>query len=356
MKATALIYCCLALWTGTTLAVQDGEQLADRFRPYYKFSIDRGQEPCRPCSWQWFIAHADLYRGKNRLATSAQLSTTNLLTFPEADIRQAHGHFCALELRVPAGARSGQPWEDVINDGAGLYAQCEDAGDGFVVLTYWTLFAYNKTMVIGNHEGDITAVTVVYDRKRDCLVRTSYGMHGRVVASFDLDPLGPGEVTQLTGRGTDGKQLSVPAKRIRAVHDYQDGPFWHRSSIPEIYLVQDPRSGKWEHLAMFCEWGSHEPWPNPSGSFTVAPKHRGDDISFLPGRVTYLGSFDNPTGKEAPFVFFNGRWGTVPKCIIFHRSCFYPEGRANNHFKIPENQFVDRDFFDGRKLHWPPVR
>src|SRR5579884_3769139 len=71
--------------------VNDDEQLVQRFRPYYKFSIDDGREPCRPCSWQWFAAHSELYRGTNRLASAAELATNynNLLKFPDADVRTA---------------------------------------------------------------------------------------------------------------------------------------------------------------------------------------------------------------------------------------------------------------------------
>jgi len=161
---------------------------------------------------------------------------------------------------------------------------------------------------------------------------------------------------QLRGRDADNNPVSILARQVRTPRDYQDGPWWHSPSVAEVYFAQDPQSQRFEHLAMFCEWGSHEPWPNPTGSVTAAPKHTGDDVSFLPRRVRYLGSFANPTANEAPFVFFNGIWGNDPKGIIFHRSCFYPEGRARNHFKIPEDKFVDRDPFDGRGLGWPPKR
>jgi len=181
-------------------AVDDGESLANRFRPYYKFSVDRGREPCRPCSWQWFAAHAELYRDQKRLATGADFATNpaKLLSFPDADIRTTRNPVGLLSLRATFQTRAGEPWPAVINEGAGLYAQCEDAGGGFVVLTYWTLFGYNKTTVTGDHEGDITAVTVVYDRTHDRLVRASYGIHGRVIDSFDLIP--PKKPSQVSDR------------------------------------------------------------------------------------------------------------------------------------------------------------
>lgn len=338
--------------------VTNGEQLAERFRPYYKFSIEDGSEPCRPCSWQWFVAHSELFYGDTRLASSAELATNynKLLTYPDADVRTASKRECILTLRPAESSWGGEPWENVISNGAGLYVQCEDAGNEFVVLTYWTLFAYNKTTVTGDHEGDIIAVAVVYDRKRDQLARASYGMHGKVLASFDLVPAKNEQIVELKGRDPDDKAVSVRAKRIQTARDYQNGPWWYTPSDPEVYLVEDPVSGRWEHLAIFCEWGSHEPWPNSTGNAMLTPKHNGDGVSFLPKRVRYLGSFEYPNSTEAPFVFFNGQWGNVPKGIIFHQSCFYPETRAHNHFKIPERSFVDRDFFDPGTLPWPPSR
>src|SRR5205814_205552 len=36
--------------------------LAQRFRPYLKFSRDNDQnEPHAPCSWQWLVQHSDLW-------------------------------------------------------------------------------------------------------------------------------------------------------------------------------------------------------------------------------------------------------------------------------------------------------
>jgi hypothetical protein len=346
------------LTSAANAQVPDGETLAERFRPYYKFSVDRGREPCRPCSWQWFAAHGELYHGAQRLATASQLASdpSNLLSFADADIRTTRQPVGLLKLRAKTPeSHAGEPWSAVINDGAGLYAQCEDAGGGLIVLTYWTLFGFNKTTVTGDHEGDIIAVTVIYSRFSNRLVRVSYGMHGAVIESFDLPPTSE-ELVELKGRDPENKPVSILARRVRTPRNYQDGPWWHSPSRAEVYFAQDPDSRRFEHLAIYCEWGSHEPWPNPTGSVMTAPKHTGDDVSFLPRKVRYLGSFADPTPTEAPFVYFNGVWGDDPKGIIFHRACFYPEGRAKNRFKIPLNKFVDRDFFDGARLGWPPAK
>jgi hypothetical protein len=348
--------------------VPDAEQLTQRFRPYYKFSLGSGgaQEPCRPCSWQWFTAHSELFHSGTRVATSQQLRDDPrlLLAVTDGNILSTQNPTGPLKLRPAPQAAEGEPWPSVINTGAGLYAQVEDAGDNFVVLTYWTLFGFNRTTPLGaaaggNHEGDLTAVTLVYDRLQDQLVRAFFGLHGRILESFDL--LGANVIgeQQLVGRRENGGAERVTAKIIRIARDraYQNGPFYYSPAAPpDLYLVQDPQSGRFEHLAVFCEWGSHEPWPNPHGSAILAPEHKGDGISFLPKQVRFLGSFNNPVAAELPFVYFNGYWGKVPKGIIFHRSCFYPEGRKRNHFTIPEPSFVDRDPYGEGTLRWPPFR
>jgi hypothetical protein len=365
---------CLAVVAAMTVfacsgqaEVPDAEQLAQRFRPYYKFSMEgNSQEPCRPCSWQWFAAHSDLFLGQNRIATFDQLrkDPSLILSLPYGNILRTKNPTGPLKLIPTEGTAAGEPWPDVINTGAGLYAQVEDAGDNFVILTYWSLFAFNQTTAIealggGNHTGDIIAVVLVYDRTRDQLVRASYGMHGRIIESFDLTGATFAGERELSGCRVDGSTECVKAKAFCIAPDrrYENGPYYYSPSDPaELYMVQDPKSKQFEHLAVYCEWGSHEPWPNPYGSVWLTPSHNGMGISFLPVAVRFLGAFNHPAQAEAPFVYFNGYWGKVPKGIIFHRSCFYPEGRKRNHFKIPGNSFVDRDPFGNGTLPWPPLR
>ena len=347
----------------TQTVVSDAEQLAQRFRPYYKFSVENGstQEPCRPCSWEWFVSHSRLFRGDKLIATTDQLlkNPRLILSVPDGNILTSQRPTTPLQIRPNVDGQTGEPWDNVINSGAGLYAQVEDAGNNYVVLTYWTLFAFNRTTVSRDHEGDITALVLVYDRNQNKLVRASYAIHGKVLESFDLEfPISISDA-QLVGRRADGATESVIARvsRISDSRKYQNGPYWHSPAIPaDLYFVRDPQSGRFEHLAMFCEWGSHEPWPNPHGSVVAAPKHGGEGISFLPHQVRLLGSISNPVPKESPFVLFNGLWGNDPKGLIFHRSCFYSEGRKSNHFKIAETSFVDRDPFGEGTLPWPPPR
>src|SRR5262249_41368399 len=127
------------LWSGLALALaaptirgtaaETHAELVQRFRPYYKFSIDQGDEPCHPCSWQWFVDHSELWRGSVKLQTP-----TNLLELADADIRRTGSPTAVLQLRPRAGFRTGEPWSAVIDEGAGLYAQAEDVDSRHVVL------------------------------------------------------------------------------------------------------------------------------------------------------------------------------------------------------------------------------
>ena len=353
--------------TGAPLQPQDAQQLAQRFRPYDKFSVEGSdQEPCHPCSWQWFAAHSDLFAGQKRLATAEQLRNNPglILSAPDGNILTAKNRTGPLKLIPRPGTTPGEPWAAVCDTGAGLYAQVEDAGSNFIVITYWNLFAFNRTTAIaalagGNHSGDITAVVLVYDRARDQLVRASFGLHGRILESFDLAGAAIARHEELCGCRADGGDERVRTQVIRIAPGakYEEGPYYFSPADPaELYFAQDPQSKRFDHLVVFYEWGSHEPWPGPGGWLPLTPDHNGKGISFLPASVRFLGTFSHPSSAEAPLVYFNGYWGNVPKGIIFHRSCFYPEGRSRNRFNIPPASFVDRDPFGNSTLPWPPSR
>lgn len=141
---------------------------------------------------------------------------------------------------------------------------------------------------------------------------------------------------------------------ISEEHRYQDGPWWHSPARPsEVFLAKDPSTGQYEHIVSFIEWGAHEPWPNARGSAALMPKHSGDDVSFLPKKVRFIGPVSKPVPSEAPFMFFNGLWGDPPS-LVFHKSCFYVSGWEHNVLEIPSDDFIDRDPFREGDLFWTP--
>jgi hypothetical protein len=73
----------------------DGEVLAQRFRPYYKFSSDPGHggEKVRPVSWEWFVSHSEFSQGGKTILTQAQLAAD------PTQILRAIGPNCDSDLR-----------------------------------------------------------------------------------------------------------------------------------------------------------------------------------------------------------------------------------------------------------------
>ena len=322
------------------------EALAQRFRIHAKFTVEgsRGAEKMRPCSWPWLYARSRLVGKKGKvLVGSAALARNPREILRHADLR----HYARNEARdatlLPVHDKTleGQAWSEVVK-GAGFYAQVTRINERLYNLVYFTLYAYNKTTVTGDHKGDLTAVQLVYDRVLDRIVRVAFSIHGSVIEAFDLLSATSTRKVMLSGRGVDGKPMQTAAIEYTLPKKgrYQDGPWWHSPAKPVVYMVVDPKTGKPDHLATFIEWGAHEPWPNVGGSVTTAPKHTGDALSFTPRHVTLLGAAD-----EA-FTYYGGKLGNDPVAIARHRFWRGPS------FGAPQ---TDRDpYAKLGPLAWPP--
>lgn len=342
----------------------DHAALAQRFRPYYRFSNEGGalaiQEKARPASWEWFVRHSELRDGSRLILSNDALKENPASILSQnngtasTDVRSSPKKTAPFTLHPAALSFEGEPWAASAQDGAGLYAQVEELPETHqVLIVYWTLYMFN--LATGGpafwHEGDITAVAVVYDRDSDSLVRASFVIHGPIVESFDLQNPESVRAETLHGVTYQGKPESVIARvsRIAANHRYQNGPSRHSPARPsDIYFTRDSRTGKFDHLALFIEWGTHEAWPNPHGSATAAPKHNGDGVAFLPARVRFAGSINATDELQAPLFFFNGKWGDPPS-PTFHRISYIG-------FGIPDDKMTDRDPYHNLPLSWPPER
>jgi hypothetical protein len=347
--------------------MNDHQALAQRFRPYYRFSSDphHGGEKVRPCSWQWFVANSELWHGSTRIHTEAELAAnTGLILQVTAkhdvsDLRRAANKNRSFQLRPNQKARGGQSWAEVAQNGDGLYAQVEELPNGMVVLVYWLLFMYNSATggPALDHDGDIAAVSVVYDRRSDKIVRANFVMHGSVLEKFDLQAPQLTGTTTLKGVNANNQPEQVKAEFLTIAPDrsYQNGPWWHSPSKPaQVMFAPDPQSGRYEHLVTFIEWGTHEIWPTTTGSVTAAPRHRGDDVAFLPSAVRFIGSITDPVAAEAPLMFFNGKWGDPPG-ILFHRISLHPASPPDPQTTILDSNMTDRTPYDNVGLVWPPI-
>jgi hypothetical protein len=418
--------------------------LAQRFRPYLKFSRDNGQdEQIRPSSWQWLVKHSDY---STVLATSIGIepygdwgpaSASTLLSFIDpsghfpygSDVRStAAAHIpsnpsLALIARseVDPGtnqlAKFGQSWDDVKSGtgdgGSPIYAHVEQLADNpdLINIEYFILFPFNHGINndicqfgadlashFTDHYGDLTFLTLVYCKSCDQIIRASFSAHGEVLFAYDLmnDTEQIGGTIQQNATTINSVTLpslheissvnmgDVPAKQVLTSFYYIDEGEWlpnsfallpnrpfyqtpheNNDSDPDmnnyLFLVQDPITKRYEHVAVYLEWGSHELYPEHGGDAYCCPKHLGDGTSFLPDKVTYLGTLSDllngPSySSNAPFIFWNGKWGNDPQPPLMHRTWYYPTSAWNytnpcaNHAGnspafIPDYQYNDVNYF-----------
>ena len=169
-------------------------------------------------------------------------------------------------------------------------------------------------------------VEMVYSRASDSIVRVSFAIHGKVIESFGLRNASFA-ITTLPGKDLGDNDIEVNAAEYDVGNaNYQDGPFWHSPSEPRVYFVKDPDSGAYGHLAVYVEYGGHEPWPNPTGKVISKPKHNGKGISFLPTNVNLLHIGSQSSELFAYYAGIIGKAGESPVCAMRHRFWYRSNG------------------------------
>jgi hypothetical protein len=385
---------------GAPLTQAQQAALIQRFAPLIKTSFDDGSyESLGPANWDWFASrstlvwkynsHACVPYGESPNSTTqgtedfwpdgdvvvdfedpknAGLSPiSNILSQACADLRTVGS--CPHEANTFPDPRyalhmdhgedhAGEAWTDVIHQGHGIYAHLEQVpGSSIVNIEYTIVWAYNGVFC-DYHEGDITSVVVDYDSNADLLVRAMYSVHGYGVQEFDVSHAADSTNAFVSGQaavdGTGGTYLAVKLNFPKSAV-YSKGGTHFGPSDPYLYLIQDPVTHRYEHVAVFAEHGGHELWPNTSGSVTDATKHTGDGLSFIPEKVQSLGSVAAPAPDSLPLVYLNGFFGSDPASLALHRTWFWPMGRKSNPYAIPEPRFSDGDLYDSTtSIGWPP--
>jgi hypothetical protein len=254
----------------------------------------------------------------------------------------------------------------------------EEIDSVLVNIEYTVVWARNVAD-LNQHDGDITTVSLVYDRGIDLLTRVVYSIHGCVIEEFRIAAPTGIALSGVAGLNERFGAIVDPAAQVGVlphVDEYQHDlgcPFvcglcfgCHSPSDTYVYLARDPLTLRYEHPVVFLEEGAHEPWPNPSGGVCSAPAHDGTGVSFLPDSLEVLGTLgagpvdgqqptDNIVATDTAFVFFNGKFGTDPTGIMLHRSWYWPEGRASNRYKIRAGAFTDTEQYTTyTSVVWPP--
>ena len=349
----------LLLACAGNVAAQDDDELAHRFRPYIKTTLDDGRdEAIHPANWQWIIARADLYRGDTLLASANTLANDHTALADQKfdgdlTVNGAGQKDPQLVLRlVSTDARGGEPWADVIGNGHGIYAHVEHLDDVLVNIEYTIVWPHNAATG-SNHDGDLTTLVVLYDRRADRLSRVTFSMHGCFLEAYDLMKPRAIRYEVLTGKDEALRDSLIEAARIEI--DDRNGATDNTGCAPSaseghVFLAADPDSHLYEHPVVFVENGAHELWPNPSGFLSAAPGHRGDGVSFLPACVQVLGTMASPREPHQPFVHYNGKFGTDPQAIALHSTWFW-----GPQILVRANRLTDLyPYKTIGNLQWPP--
>jgi hypothetical protein len=237
-----------------------------------------------------------------------------------------------------------------------------------VNIDYTIVWALNRDEGRFNvHDGDLTSMVVLYDPTIDRVVRLTYSMHGCLLAAYQFVSGQKVTMTFIDGKNINLASTSELVTKVD-IGDAQEGDD-HSGSLcsgwysPEqhVFFSSDPKSHLFEHPAVFAENGTHELWPNASGFVSLGGGHAGDSVSYLPQRVEVLGSFAEPTKVDAPFVHYNGTFGSDPASLVLHRTWCWPDTCDQNNANIPDTEahtrFSDMNPYREHLGHlvWPPT-
>jgi hypothetical protein len=339
-------------------AQSDLDALAQRFRPYVKFSTGTRQES-RPVTWQYLYTNSSLMKGNEVAVPLGGLKGSGAeQVLKYADITNPQLAPSAPNYRLNIdeshNAQYGEEWAQA-EQGDGLYAHVTYLASvtgqvpsvNLVNIEYWFLLGYNVGPSVGvdDHQGDLIGVQVVYDHVSDKLVRVTFSEHGSSLIMFDLVHSKLPTDAVLDGKNDQGAAIKQAACKVEAQDNgfYAGGTGMTNGGDHHLFLVRDPVTNRCEHLALYLEHGSHEPWPNQSGWFVFVGSHNGDDISYLPTTVHVLGP------EDAPFVNFGGNLGNSDG----------PAGLTRHKMWLGYNSQVspaDRDpYVDEGSLKWLPT-
>ena len=359
---------CAALVGGTLLSCEsfaapqwsptqaDLNELAQRFRPYLKFSTGNRQE-ARPITWQRLYEFSKLKEGDTTIVEEGGLSGANaakVLQF--ADIRSKWPAAKAYSIVIDDAQKYGEYWQSIAQ-GDGVYAHVSWLGplttapnaNRLVNIEYWVLFGFNVGYVPKeDHYGDVVGVQIVYDHDTDKIVRAAFSEHGRTLIMFDLWGATVDPSAVLHGKDANGKPVAQTACKL-SVGDHAywaggigGGPGVFTGSEKHVFMAKDPNSNGCEHLAVYLEHGSHETWPNQTGYFIGVAAHNGDDFSVLPASVHVL---DPTNSADDPFTFFGGSFGD-PTALMRHKMWL----GYNRDAATDQDPYVDRG-----DLKWLPA-
>ena len=342
-------------------------QLLERFRPFYMFSDDGGEDNFRPVDALWYLNHSELLTSGNEddspLIANDQYLIGKILfkegKFGSSDVtenpKQTGYHINPLSRlnNTEEPGRHGNTWEVVRGiKNIGLYGHVvpvklsspfaynfyqtydETAeGNTYYKIEYWQFFGYNsakKPADIGDHEGDWASVQLIYDPEYNVIRSVFHFAHG-LLFRFDITPennvrnefltVAEGQIKEYRGGANYNYIFSNPelqlsnldlAKRGITIDDKQVA----LAQNNRVRFFQESPTSPFEHPVVYIENGSHEFFPSEFWRYYGSPNHNGKSHHFLTATPANLGEVEHPLDEAsgaAIILKFNGYWGTYSK-------------------------------------------
>jgi len=308
--------------------VDDGteDQILARFRPFYKFSNDGGDEKRRPADPLWYIKHSDFYSSDedHPKFTVAQLTQNPGLILqpeernqPSSDMR-IHPSNTKHFINVDNQFRNGETnWSIVESNAVGLFGHVtrlfQDPSNSAQItaykVEYWQFYAYNDAGAgpAGEHEGDWEGVELVVEPDQRTISQITHHIHS----------------TQVTFQIAQGRRHQLDANFIeyegtangRPYRGYIDlniaGPAGidrAQNNLIRFYC----ENGECTHPVAYIENGGHASWPTQYWSWPFVNNHNGSSHSYLTKTPPNLGEIGYPLSQSPASDFilhFNGHWG-----------------------------------------------
>ncbi|GAB4049861.1 hypothetical protein [Spirosoma litoris] len=375
---------------GTTLVPalvdqdQDGiddnleHQLLERFRPFYLFSNDGGDENFRPADALWYLNQSVLLASGDEdsktIVPREQLAAGILAVndkFGSSDIlkNRALTNYHINPLGKVNGVdnpgRHGNTWGVVLaNKNVGLYGHVtpvkltdpfgydfhhsyggDAQGQPYYKIEYWQLFGYNsanKPFDIGDHEGDWTSVQLLYDPRNKQIVSVFHFAHG-ILFRFDMTPQNVAKIGTIADvsfgiyrefQGVNYSTASLDLAHLGSKADIvrnEDQIAKAQNNL--VRLFRDPQTTEFTHPAVYIENGTHEFFPSENWKFFGAPNHNGKSYHYLTATPPNLGEVEHPLSEfpGANIVLrYNGYWGAYsrdnspPQGPALHQNWLWP--------------------------------
>ena len=317
----------------------DGDGLSDlaeknllaRFRPYYKFSTDGGEDRYHPADALWFARHSKLLRKGQEILSQSQIAAdplsilsvgpspdwerTDILRYPD-EVGLKLSKPTSFKLDIKRAQHTGESDRQKIRDSAvGLYGHVvrlfENPAQRLLTtgykIEYWQFFAFNDAIIDDyRHEGDWETVQVVLDPTLE-IRRVIHEVHGRQIR-FDIKkgrPVMHDGFVEYEGTG--------PARPQRGpISLYVDGPAgigWAQNNLLQLHCEGDECT----HPIVYVEHSGHAFWPTSHWGWPGARKHNGKGEQYLTATPCNLGEVEDPDpdcGQAGNLVLrFTGRWG-----------------------------------------------